>query len=321
MKQRRLFIAWAPHNRRSQLLAEKLNAELHLISRLKHRSPMHAPLKYPWMALDTWRLLRRTLPQIVFVQNPPPILPLVVWLFGLRHPLDLVIDHHSAAFGRSWSWMNAVQRFLVRRARLNIVTNKRWQSLIQGWDGEAVILDDVPAEFPQGTPYPLKGQSNIAVISSFAPDEPLDAIVGAAIELPGIQFYVTGDSRRAPRDLLATAPGNVTFTGFLPDSEYFGLLRGVDAVMVLTMRDHTNQRGACEAVWLGRPLITSDWPILRKLFSMGTVHVPNTSAGIKTGVQSALANGPALAGEMLQLQDARRASWQAVSKRLGAVLK
>jgi glycosyltransferase involved in cell wall biosynthesis len=291
-----------------------------MLSRLKHRSPWYAPLKYPWLALDTWRLLNRVRPEVAFVQNPPPLLPLVVWLFSLRHPVALVIDHHSAAFGRAWVWMLPVQQFLARWARLNIVTNQRWQALIESWGGEAMILDDVPTQFPASKPYPLQGKASVAVVSSFAPDEPLETVVAAAADLPDVHFYITGDSKRASKTLLTQAPDNVTFTGFLPDGDYLSLLRSASAVMVLTTRDHTNQRGACEAVWLGRPLITSDWPVLKALFNRGTVHVPNTVQGIEAGVLRALENGPALSQEMLQLQDARREAWQAVSRKLETIL-
>lgn len=316
MKQNRLFIGWAPHDRRSEQLAEKLGVELHMLNRLKHRSPWHAPLKYPWLALDTWQLLNEVRPEVVFVQNPPPLLALVVWLFSLKHPLALIIDHHTAAFGWAWFWILPAQKFLARQAKLNIVTHTHWQKLIESWGGEAMILDDVPTQFPAGNPYPVNGQANIAVICSFAPDEPLETIVATATNLPHVRFYITGDSRRAPKSLLAQIPANVTFTGFLPDDDYFGLLRSVDAVMVLTTRDFTNQRGACEAVWLGQPLIISDWPILKTLFNLGTVHVPNTVAGIEVGVLKALENVSTLSQEMLQLQEARRKAWQALSHKL-----
>jgi glycosyltransferase involved in cell wall biosynthesis len=76
----------------------------------------------------------------------------------------------------------------------------------------------------------------------------------------------------------------VKFTGFLPDEEYLGLLRGVQAIMVLTTNNHTMQRGACEAVSLGKPIITSDWPVLRSYFNKGTIHVDNSYHGIKEGI-------------------------------------
>ena len=56
----------------------------------------------------------------------------------------------------------------------------------------------------------------------------------------------------------------------------------------LTTRDNTMQRGACEALSLSRPIVTSDWPLLRSYFAQGTVHVDNTAAGIRSGIAQVL---------------------------------
>jgi glycosyltransferase involved in cell wall biosynthesis len=315
-----LFIAWAPHNRRSAQLADALGLELRFIHHMRYRAPLYAPAKYPRMMAETWRLLARSRPRIVFVQNPPPLLPLVVLAFAARHPLKLVVDHHTAAFSRAWAWVGPLRPWLVRRATLNLVTNEHWQNVIEKWGGTASILDDVPAEFPAGEEYHLPAGANVAVINSFTFDEPLDVVLGAARLLPAVQFYVTGDKRRASPDLLDAAPANLHFTGFLPDSQYFGLLRGVDAVVVLTTRNYTNQRGGCEAVWLSQPLIISDWPVLRQSFHNGTVHVPNTARGVADGVQQAVARRDELIAGMQQLQTERRARWKGISRQLELLL-
>ena len=311
-----LFIAWAPHNRRSEQLAAVLGLELHLIHRLRYRAPLYAPAKYPLLMVETWRLLAHAHPQVVFVQNPPPLLPLVVLAFAARHPLRLVVDHHTAAFSRAWAWLGPLRRWIARQATVNLVTNEYWQQVIQTWGGAALILDDVPAEFPAGKAYPLPAGANVAVISSFAPDEPLAVVLDVARLLPDVHFYITGDRRRASPGLLRAAPSNLRFTGFLPDEQYFGLLRAVDAVVVLTTRDHTNQRGGCEAVWLGQPLVISDWPVLRRAFHSGAVHVPNTAEGVATGVQQALARRDELVEGMRRLQTERRARWAEMSAQM-----
>jgi glycosyltransferase involved in cell wall biosynthesis len=311
-----LFIAWAPHNRRSEQLAAALGLQLHLIHRLRYRAPLYAPVKYPVLMAETWRLLARARPQVVFVQNPPPLLPLLVLAFAARHPLRLVVDHHTAAFSRAWAWLGRLRPWVVRQAVVNLVTNEHWQEAIRVWGGKALILDDVPAEFPAGKRYPLPIGANVAMVSSFAPDEPLAIMPDVARFLPDVHFHVTGDKRRAPTDLLRAAPPNLRFTGFLPDERYFGLLRAVDAVLVLTTRDHTNQRGGCEAVWLGQPLVVSDWPVLRRAFHGGAVHVPNTAEGVAAGVREALARRDDLATGMYRLQTERRARWVEVSAQM-----
>ena len=99
-----------------------------------------------------------------------------------------------------------------------------------------------------------------------------------------MQFYVTGRIHSTASVLVATAPANVYFTGFLAEATYYALLNSVEAVMCLTSRDHTMQRGACEALSLGKPIITSNWAVLRHYFNKGTVHVDNTCEGIRQGV-------------------------------------
>ena len=132
------------------------------------------------------------------------------------------------------------------------------------------------------------------------------SVLAAAAALPHITFFVTGDPIRAKSSALANLPANVQFTGFLPDANYIGLLRSVDGILALTTHDHTMQRGACEAVSLGRPVLTSDWPILRAYFDKGTVFVDNTAAGIRQGLLRLQAGNAQLMAEIAILQEERR---------------
>ena len=104
-------------------------------------------------------------------------------------------------------------------------------------------------------------------------------------------------------------PANVTCTGFLPDSQYIGLLRAVDAIMVLTTRDYTLQLGGCEAVSVGQPLITSDWPFLRSFFSQGTIHVSNSGDRIREGILRVKEKRRKLQEEMIAFRTAKRHEW------------
>lgn len=121
----------------------------------------------------------------------------------------------------------------------------------------------------------------IAVISSFATDEPIQEIVEAArIVLDTTTFYITGDnSRISERKLLKwkRSAKNIIFTGFLDYAEYINLLEKVDAIMVLTKQDYTMLSGAHEALGLEKPLITSDWRHLREYFVKDTIYVNNSS--------------------------------------------
>lgn len=310
------FIAWAPYSRRSQAFARSLAGKLHCIHYLRFQAPLYAPAKYALQAARTLQVLFAERPRAVHVQNPPVVCGLVVSFYCALTGARFVLDHHSAAFAPVWDWALPLQRSLARRAAANIVTTQHWAGIISSWGARPLIMGDPFLELPPGEAFPLKPGFNIAFISTFAPDEPLEAVVQAAAGLPQVQVYITGDARRRPRSFHDALPPNVACTGFLPDDQYIGLLRGVDAILVLTTRDHTLQLGGCEAVSAGQPLITSDWPFLREFFPKGTVYVDNTPAGIREGMLSMLSEQVRLKSEIAQLRDDKRQEWSLQSANL-----
>jgi glycosyltransferase involved in cell wall biosynthesis len=304
-----LFIAWIAHNRRSQLIAAKLRMKLYLIQSLKRRYGL-APLRYVLQAIRTLPILVRERPKVVFVQNPPIFAALVVYLYAKLWSARYVIDSHTVALlAPWWKWTLPLHAFLSRRAITTIVTNDHLKAMVEAWGANAFVLADIPTTFPQGKPFPVDGRFSVAVINSFSPDEPIGEVLEAAISLPDVQFYITGDPIRAREELLQHHPDNVEFTGFLPDEVYFGLLRAVQAIVVLTTDNHTMQRGACEAVSLGQPIITSDWPLLKAYFPKGTIHVDNSSQGIREGILRMQEERESLAREILDLQGERWLEW------------
>ncbi|MCK4828066.1 glycosyltransferase, partial [bacterium] len=158
--------------------------------------------------------------------------------------------------------------------------------------------------------FSLDRQFKVAVVSSFAEDEPLDVVFKAACRLPDVRFYVTGDHNRIASRLQDKKPDNCCLTGYMPYERYMDLLGGVDVIIVLTTRDHTLLSGAFEAVSLGKPLIVSDWPVLRDYFSLGTVHVPNTVKGICEGLVRAKHETATLQRDILRLRQQLLAEWE-----------
>jgi glycosyltransferase involved in cell wall biosynthesis len=221
-----------------------------------------------------------------------------------------VFHYHSAAFGRMWDWALPLQKFLARRAATNIVTNQHWADIVRSWGAHALVMLDPFLDLPQGEPFAVEPGFNVAFVSTFAPDEPTEAVLKAAALLPQVHFYITGDTRKKPTSFFADAPANVTFTGFLdPNRQYPGLLRAVDAIMVLTTRNYTLQLGGCEAVSVGKPLITSDWPYLREVFPKGTVYVSASAESIRDGILVLQENCEALANEIVTLRRDSRREW------------
>jgi len=303
-------VAWAPYSRRSEMFARELGGKLHCIHYLRFQYPLHAPVKYVLQAIRTLQILFRERPNAVHVQNPPFFCGLTVYLYSLFTGAKFVFEHHSAAFDPPWDWALPFQKFMVRRAAANIVTNQHWADVIAGWGGKPIVMYDPYLDLPEGKPYPLKPGFNVAFICTFAPDEPVEAVLEAAAQLPDVHFYITGNKAKMPADFFAGAPANVTFTGFLdPGGEYLGLLRGADAAIVLTTRNYTLQLGGCEALAVGTPLITSDWPYLQELFTGGTVFAANTAEGIRQAVLDMREHAAELTTEIEPFRAESRRLW------------
>lgn len=313
-----IFIVWAPVAPRSKLLTEKLGLDqIYLVYALKRKVYL-APIRYILQAIRTIQILIKERPNLVFIQNPPVFAVGIIYLYSILSRTNYIIDAHSAAFiGKRWEWSAGLNKYLTRRALVTLVTNSHLENIIRSWGAKAFILKDVPAEYPSGSSYPVdKSRFAVAVVNSFSPDEPLEEIIEAAGVLTDIQFYVTGDPVRASKDFSSNSPDNLTFTGFLSDIDYYSLLRSADVIMVLTKHDHTQQRGACEALWLGKPIITSNWQLLRDYFSNGAIFVDNSSENIVLGVRQAQESLREYESGIQSLQKERLRDWDMVSAKL-----
>jgi glycosyltransferase involved in cell wall biosynthesis len=256
------------------------------------------------------QVLFKERPSAIHVQTPPFVCGLVVDLYCRLTGAKFVFEYHSAAFEPIWDWALPVQKYLARRAAANIVTNQHWAEVVETWGGRTIIMFDPYLDLPQGKPFDVGPGFNIAFINTFSFDEPVEVVVDAARSLPDVHFYITGEKSIKPPDFYSDIPANITFTGFLdPNQEYLGLLRGVDAVIVLTTRNYTLQLGGTEAVSMGKPLLTSDWPYLQELFFKGTVYVPNTAEGVREGVRNIQNNHETLSSEILVLRQESQALW------------
>jgi glycosyltransferase involved in cell wall biosynthesis len=235
---------------------------------------------------------------------------LPVYVYSLFSKAHFIIDAHTDALLASyWTWSLPLHRFLSRRALTTIVTNDYLQSVVASWNARSFVLTDVPLFLPRREQVYLdEAPFKVVMISSASPDEPTAEVLEAASRLPDVRFYITGDYD-ARRKLMREAPPNLRFTGRLPDREFYELLQVARAVICLTTEDNTLQSGASEALWLGKPIITSDWPLLRSYFDRGTIHVDNRAESIRQAVMTIRDNLSGFEAEILALQELRRHEW------------
>ncbi|MDY6876426.1 MAG: glycosyltransferase [Chloroflexota bacterium] len=320
---KKVFVAWAPYSRRGQSLATELGMQPYLIHHLKFQRPIYAPFKYVLQVLHTLALLLKERPRIVVVQDPPIFASLTVCIYTVLvfGQAQFIVDAHTGALLHPW-WKSfqGLQKSIYRRALTVITTNHTLTELVRSWGADSMALAGPPINIPPGEAMILGKTFNLVLINTFSPDEPLSAALEAVTDRHDMHLYVTGDVGKAPSSLLEMAPANVTFTGFLSDADYLRLLRGADAIMALTDEDFTLQLGGMEAVAVGKPIITSDLSFLREYFNQGTVHVPNTPAGIRQGIirmQKDIAN---LSTEILQLRRTHQEEWITKSRHLREII-
>jgi glycosyltransferase involved in cell wall biosynthesis len=312
-RDRSLFVVWGPpsHGPRSKVFARELGIDVHFLYSTTGRGLRVALRKYSYQAVKTLQLLYRERPEIVFVQSPPSFAVLFVYVYCATTRARFVVDAHSGALQSShWTRPRWLYRLLARSALATIVTNEHFAGVIRDQRGRALVLRDIPTVFPDDGSFRVDGDFTVVVVNTFAPDEPLRDVLTAAGHLEGVTFYVTGDTNREGAALPAIIPENVHFTDYLPDESYYSLLKASGAVMCLTTRDHTMQRGACEALSLGKPIITSRWPLLEDYFHKGTVHVDNTSDDIRSGVAEMVMHHDRFRREIVELQSDQQREWE-----------
>lgn len=317
-----LFVSWAPFCSRSDNIARELGGRSVMIYHSFWGSHYATILfKYLTQSIATLWVLVRTRPRVVFVMSPPIIACIPIMCYAALFRARWVIDAHSATFNNArWQALQFLQKFLSRHAATTIVTTPHWQSLVQSWGARSDIVQDVPIAFAEASGFTPPPGHNIAVVCTFTFDEPVETIFRAAAKAPEVRFHMTGNAKRASREALALKPENLHLTGFLPDSDYVALLKRCTAVMCLTTLDHTMQRGAYEAAYLGRPIITSDFGLLRSAFPVATVYVKDDPDAIAAGVRQMCANVGQYEQEAQQLRSAKLQNWERVKERLDTLL-
>lgn len=318
-----LFLVWGPpsHGPRSKVFARTLGIDVEFVEVTKRRGLLIAPYKYSMQLVRTIRLLQQRRPRLIFVQSPPHLAVASVALYCRMVGARYVIDAHSAAMlSPLWTRPRWLNRILFRRAAATIVTNEHFAERLEEDGARALVLRDVPTDFPRAAEPDLPAGFNVMVVNTFSFDEPLEEIIEAARAVPDVTFHVTGRVETAPPALRESVPDNVSFTGYLPDEDYYALMGSSDAVLCLTTRDHTMQRGACEALSMGRPIITSDSELLRTYFRQGTIHVDNRAPSIRDAVEQMRSAHPWFVSEIGDLRQSQLEEWDEARRRLGEVL-
>ncbi len=305
-----VFIVWYGHSRRAETLAAELGGHVRFFYETGLQGRLFMPLRYIMQGVKTWLFLERERPEVVLVQSPPILAPLVValwcWWFRRRsgRSVPFVIDCHTGTFySPEWRWTLPLLRLLSQRAAVTLVASEAALGILQSWRVKGLFLiDGLPVLSPPSGSIGSEGEARLAVISSFHDDEPVAEVFAAARALPHVVFYFSGNSKHMSASLAAEKPENVTFTNFLPDAMYTALLKNVHGLIVLTKEPNVLNCGAYEALVVEKPAIVSDWSQMRRYFKHGFIYVDNTPEAIAGGVIKLLNEQEALHAEIVAMR-------------------
>ena len=325
-----LVIAWAQHSTRSKKIAYSLNAKF-FIKGYRSKAKILSIIKYIKLSINTLDVVIKEKPDLVICQLPPLFLPYVILLYKYltfsTNP-KIILDLHTAAFCKPWSYFGFLNTYLYKKSSQLIVTNKQLLNDI-GYDykDKVLILEDAifsPLETEEKNNINLSSSLShirdnrdskffkVGVICSFAEDEPISEIIATASLIPSVKFFISGDYKRITDKYNlynGSIPHNLNFTGFLEYSNYLDLMSSMDAIMVLTKRNKTLLSGCYETIMLEKPLITSNFEVLKKSFNKGAVFVDNSVQQIINAILQVQSNYNKLKEEIKYLKKEKDKEW------------
>lgn len=308
-------IFWGPNSVGTERYAQHFNATCYLIHYLSWKRPWIAPIKYPFMWINTWWVLFKQRPASILVINTPVFAPMCVYIYCLvaRIPFAMKVHGHTLE-GRKWGWSRPLQHFLATKAVVNLIDTAEYKKIFESWGARILFLENPPLAMTQADSESSRyqGKFQVAVVNTFAGDEPVDLIVEAARQLPEVCFFILGDTKLARKELLDSAPRNVVFTGYLVGGDYWKLLHSSQAVLTLTTNPHSLVSGGTEGLHIHKPLILSRQPALLDYFTKGTVFIEHTVDSVIAGVRQAIVRECILSRESAELSAEKSAEWERV---------
>lgn len=278
--QQAVAVTWFGH-RRTENLCRRLGWTYCVIE-----TPSRGIIRYLRLAPRTIAMIARTRPRVLVVQNPSLVLAMLCVMVRPYFKYRLVVDAHNEAvqpFLLKNELLRRLSRLCLRRADLTIVTNDALARIVDSVGGTPFVLPDPLPEPPQSREMVVSRTGfGVVVISTFSADEPLEEILRAASRLgAAAKFSITGNLKRLPHGLRRQASANVTFTGYLAESEYWALLRSCDVVVDLSLMPDCLVCGAYEAIAVRRPVIVTDSVTSRMWFREAAIYTQNDADAIE----------------------------------------
>ncbi|GGH17216.1 hypothetical protein GCM10007036_18500 [Alsobacter metallidurans] len=278
-----IYFAWVRYQRRAESMKDFFNFNVVYLPSPELRSTSRLAISYVARAYRMITMALRAAPEAIWVQAPPNFL---VHLAFVARALTggktkIIADLHNAALSQRW-WRTPLSRALLNRCDVVLVHNADVyaRALKAGIVANKLfVLEDKTPRFNTIAAVPGAGRPMLVMPCSFNADEPVSMVIETARTLPQVDFIITGDKAKAQRrGFVEGAPDNVHFTGFLDTDAFNSLIMRSYGVLALTKEDGIQLSAASEALGAGKPMILSDTPLLRSLFSPAGLFAENNTA-------------------------------------------
>jgi glycosyltransferase involved in cell wall biosynthesis len=304
-----LFVAWKDECFRSRATARTFGCPVVLLG-----AGSGGFSRYLSLMVRTWRLLDQRRPRTVVCLNQPPMLPLVCGAWTWLHGGAVIQDFHSGALShRRWRPFRCLYRRMTRRAPFTLVHNREDARRLAAWGAATALLLTLPdAPDRTLTVRAFSGRPRFLFVCTFAEDEPVHQALGAFSECPEVDFWVSGNYRKAgltPADV----PSNVRLLGFVDYRVYAEAMASSSAVITLSKRPHIMQMAVEEAITMGLPVLTNESPTLEEALGDAGVFVRLSPQAIAEGVREVAMRLPELRAAA---RCAQQRCWQAVAAEL-----
>jgi glycosyltransferase involved in cell wall biosynthesis len=312
-----LAVTWFEHRRTRELCAG-LALELALVD-----TRLRGVRRYLLLSLRTLVLLARQRPRVLLVQNPSLVLAVLAVMLRPIFGYRLIADAHNEAvapYENRQRLIKGLSRWVVRHADLTIVTNRQLAQIVTRQGGAPYVLPDRIPTPPAGVAPAASEGFRVALIATFARDEPVAAVF-EAVRGANLQLHVTGNPKKLAPSVTQSAPPNVRFTGFLADADYWQLLRSADVIIDLTLKDDCLVCGAYEALAVGKPMLLSNNAACMELFGGSALYTDNTAQDIRHCLEQLKNECVAMAGAVARQRSQLAADWSRHADILGATLQ
>jgi glycosyltransferase involved in cell wall biosynthesis len=253
-------IAWKKLSRRSELLAQALNAKMLFFK---------DNLPYAKAAFKTFISVLQQKPRVLLLQLPQGPLLLEAYFLKKLVGCKIIADVHTG-FLLNTHWksliLNAPFVKLLQLADVVIAHNETQLEIIPKKVINKTIVVYDPWHFITTERKKCKHEKYMVFPASFSPDEPLKEIIETinATKQP-LKLYITGNWKCAP-ELKKYTSEKIQFTGFLPDREFNNLLSEASAIITGTTREYTTMMSAWEAIAYDKPLAVTATKTLKTMY-------------------------------------------------------